>query len=68
MVRALRGKAASRFNLQKFGERLALRKGAILVALYSNDLRQKAIAIVKLAEHKTNVRKLFNISRNTLDI
>ncbi|MBD1838234.1 helix-turn-helix domain-containing protein, partial [Coleofasciculus sp. FACHB-64] len=35
-------------------------------APYSYDLRQKAIEAVKRGESKTNVAKMFNISRNTL--
>lgn len=37
-------------------------------ALYSNDLRQKAIAAVKRRERKIDVCRLLNISRNTLDL
>jgi transposase len=37
-------------------------------APYSNDVRQKAIAAVKRGERKTDVSKMFNISRNTLDL
>jgi transposase len=37
-------------------------------APYSNDLRSKAIAAVKRGERKTDVSKMFNISRNTLDL
>jgi len=37
-------------------------------APYSNDLRQKVIAAVKRGERKTTVSKMFNISRNTLDL
>ncbi len=37
-------------------------------APYSNDLRQKAVAAVKRGERKTEVSRLFNISRNTLDL
>ncbi len=37
-------------------------------APYSNDLRRKAIAAVKRGERKTDVSKMFNISRNTLDL
>lgn len=37
-------------------------------APYSDDLRQKAIAAVKRGELKTDVSRLFNISRNTLDL
>ena len=37
-------------------------------APYSYDLRQKALAAVKRGERKTDVSKMFNISRNTLDL
>ena len=37
-------------------------------APYSYDLRTKAIEAVKSGERKTTVCKLFNISRNTLDL
>lgn len=37
-------------------------------APYSDDLRQKAIAAVKRGERKTDVSRLLNISRNTLDL
>ena len=37
-------------------------------APYSNDLRQKAIAAVKRGERKTDVSRMLNISRNTLDL
>lgn len=37
-------------------------------APYSDDLRQKAVAAVKRGERKTEVSRLFNISRNTLDL
>lgn len=37
-------------------------------APYSDDLRQKAIAAVKRGERKTDVSKMFHISRNTLDL
>jgi transposase len=37
-------------------------------APYSDDLRHKAIAAVKRGERKTNVSKMFHISRNTLDL
>lgn len=37
-------------------------------SLYSEDLRQKAIAAVKPGERKKNVSQMFNISRNTLDL
>lgn len=37
-------------------------------APYSHDLRQKAIEAVKRGERKVTVCKLFNISRNTLDL
>lgn len=35
-------------------------------ALYSNDLRQKAISAVKHGEGKTDVSRILNISRNIL--
>lgn len=35
---------------------------------YSDDLRQKAIDAVKRGERKTDVSKMFHISRNTLDL
>lgn len=37
-------------------------------APYSYDLRSKAIDAVKRGERKTNVCRLFKISRNTLDL
>jgi transposase-like protein len=37
-------------------------------APYSDDLRQKAIAAVKRGERKTDVCRLLNMSRNTLDL
>lgn len=37
-------------------------------APYSEDLRSKALAAVKRGERKTDVSKMFNISRNTLDL
>ncbi len=37
-------------------------------APYSYDLRQKAIKAVKDGERKTAVCRMFNISRNTLDL
>jgi len=37
-------------------------------APYSNDLRTKAITAVKRGEGKTAVSRMFNISRNTLDL
>ncbi len=37
-------------------------------APYSDDLRQKAIAAVKRGERKTDVSRMLNISRNTLDL
>ena len=37
-------------------------------APYSEDLRQKAIAAVERGERKTNVSRMLNISRNTLDL
>jgi len=37
-------------------------------ATYSDDLRQKAIKAVKRGERKREVSKMFNISRNTLDL
>jgi len=37
-------------------------------APYSNDLRTKAITAVKRGERKTDVSRMLNISRNTLDL
>lgn len=37
-------------------------------APYSQDLRSKAIAAVERGERKTNVSRMLNISRNTLDL
>ena len=37
-------------------------------APYSDDLRRKAIAAVKRGERKTDVSKMFHISRNPLDL
>jgi transposase len=37
-------------------------------APYSDDLRSKAITAVKRGEGKTAVSRMFNISRNTLDL
>lgn len=37
-------------------------------APYSEDLRQKIIAAVDRGERKSSVSRLFNISRNTLDL
>lgn len=37
-------------------------------APYSDDLRTKAITAVKRGEGKTTVSRMFNISRNTLDL
>lgn len=37
-------------------------------APYSQDLRQKAIAAVERGERKTDVSRMLNISRNTLDL
>ena len=37
-------------------------------APYSEDLRQKAIAAVERGERKTDVSRMLNISRNTLDL
>lgn len=39
-----------------------------MAAPYSNDLRQKAIAAVERGERKTDVSRMMNISRNTLDL
>lgn len=39
-----------------------------MAAPYSDDLRSKAVAAVKRGERKTAVSRLFNISRNTLDL
>ena len=36
-------------------------------APYSDDLRRKAIAAVKRGDRKTEVSRMLNISRNTLD-
>jgi len=35
---------------------------------YSEDLRQKAIAAVERGERKSDVSRMLNISRNTLDL
>lgn len=35
---------------------------------YSNDLREKALAAVAAGERKSHVSRMFNISRNTLDL
>lgn len=37
-------------------------------APYSEDLRQKVTAAVDRGERKTDVSRMFNISRNTLDL
>lgn len=37
-------------------------------APYSEDLRQKVLAAMKRGERKTDVRRMLNISRNTLDL
>ena len=37
-------------------------------AAYSYDLREKAISAVERGERKTHVCRLFNLSRNTLDL
>jgi transposase len=37
-------------------------------APYSEDLRQKAIAALERGERKSNVSRMLNISRNTLDL
>ena len=39
-----------------------------MAAPYSEDMRHKAIAAVKRGEGKTDVSKMFGISRNTLDL
>jgi transposase len=39
-----------------------------MAAPYSEDMRQKAIAAVKRGERKSDVSKMFGISRNTLDL
>ncbi len=39
-----------------------------MAAPYSNDLRQKATAAVERGERKTDVSRMMNISRNTLDL
>ena len=36
-------------------------------APYSDDLRQKAIEAVQRGDRKTDVSRMLNISRNTLD-
>src|SRR4028119_812260 len=37
-------------------------------APYSEDIRQKAVAAVERKERKTDVSRMLNISRNTLDL
>lgn len=37
-------------------------------APYSEDLRQKAIAAIERGERKSDVSRMLNISRNTLDL
>ena len=37
-------------------------------APYSEDLRQKALAAVERGERKSDVSRMLNISRNTLDL
>jgi transposase len=37
-------------------------------APYSQDLRQKAIAAIERGERKSDVSRMLNISRNTLDL
>ena len=37
-------------------------------APYSEDLRQKVVAAVERGERKTDVSRMFNISRNTLNL
>jgi transposase len=37
-------------------------------APYSEDLRRKVMAAVERGERKTDVSRIFNISRNTLDL
>ncbi|MBW4445250.1 MAG: IS630 transposase-related protein [Plectolyngbya sp. WJT66-NPBG17] len=39
-----------------------------MAAPYSEDMRSKAIAAVKRGERKSDVSKMFGISRNTLDL
>jgi transposase len=39
-----------------------------MAAPYSGDLRQKAVEAVKRGERKKDVREIFDISRNTLDL
>ncbi len=39
-----------------------------MAAPYSYDLRQKAIAALRSGERKSEVCRMFNISRNTLDL
>lgn len=40
----------------------------LMPAPYSEDLRQKAIAAVERGERKSDVSRMLNISRNTLDL
>lgn len=40
----------------------------LCLPLESEDLSSKALTAVKRGEHKTTVSKMFNISRNTLDL
>lgn len=39
-----------------------------MAAPYSEDMRQKAIAAVKRGDRKSDISKMFGISRNTLDL
>ena len=39
-----------------------------MAAPYSEDLRQKAIAAIERGERKSDVSRMLNISRNTLDL
>ena len=39
-----------------------------MAAPYSDDLRQKALDAIDRGERKSQVSRLFNISRNTLDL
>lgn len=40
----------------------------LMPAPYSEDLRQKAIAAIERGERKSDVSRMLNISRNTLDL
>ncbi len=39
-----------------------------MAAPYSEDIRRKALAAVKRGERKSDISKMFSISRNTLDL